>query len=145
MYLAKHLDQTKQNLQWAKVAKVGKVGTTASATKLIHLHQISTSTEFQVTLKTYSFDLSTLPSTLTQPIRTYNRPKSRNRDTWELRLQRLCWSIYTRHLPLLSSSWLSRLTALTWVPCQAPRPNQSELTIGQSRESRKSGYYGFSD
>ena len=124
---------------------MGQVGTTALATMLIHLCQISTSSEFQLTLETYSFDLSTFPITLTKPDRTYISPKLGKWDKWALRLQRLSWPIYTKYLSLLSFSWLSRHTALTWVPSQAPRPNQTELTLVQSWENGTSGHYGFSD
>ena len=63
---------------------MGKVGTTASSIILINPYQISTSTEVRLTLKAYSFDLNTFLSTSTQPICTYNRPKSRNWEKWVL-------------------------------------------------------------
>ena len=76
---------------------------------------------------------------------THNKPKSRNWDKWVLPLKRLSWTIYSRYLPLLSSGWLSRLTALTWVPSQAPQPNQTVLTISQIRETETSGSCPSSD
>ena len=127
------------------VAKLGKVGTTVSATILSNLYQISSPTEFQLSLVTSNFDLSTFPTTWTQPNSTYIRPKMQNWDKWVLQLQRLSWAIYTRYQALVSSSWLSRLPTLTWVPSQPPGPNQTVFTIGQSRETGTSGYYSISD
>ena len=124
---------------------MGQVGATASSTILNNLNQISTSTEFQFTLETCSLDMSTFSSTSTQPDTTYNRPKSWKWDKWDQRLQRLSSPIYTRYLPLLSSRLLSRLAAWTWVPSQAPRPHQTELTIGQTPENGSSGSNGFTD
>ena len=65
---------------------MGHVGPIPLATILTNLFQISTCTEFQLILETSSFDLSTFPSTSTQPNRTYNMPKSRKWDTWVLSL-----------------------------------------------------------
>ena len=74
-----------------------------------------------------------------------NRSKSRNWDEWVLPLLRLSWGIYSRYRHVLSCSWLSRLSALTWIPSKAPRPNQTLLTIGQSRETGTSGSYPSCD
>ena len=106
---------------------------------------IYTSTEFQLTFETYSFDLSTFLSTSVKPNSTYNLPKSRNWDKWVLWLQQLFWAIYTRCLSLVTSNCLSRLAASTWVPCEAPRSSQTVLTISQSRETGTSGSHPFSD
>ena len=65
---------------------MGHVGPIPLATILSDRYHISTSTEFQLTLETFSFDLSTFPSTSTQPNITYNMPKSRKWDTWVLSL-----------------------------------------------------------
>ena len=78
--LSKLLDPTKQYLQQVKVAKLGQVVPTPLATILSNLSQISTYTEFKLTLETFSYDLSTFPSTSTQPNSTYNNSKSRNWD-----------------------------------------------------------------
>ena len=95
--------------------------------------------------RSYPSKLSTFWKTSTQPNGTYNKPKSRNWDKWIILPQRLSWAIYTRYLPLPSSSSLWRLTVLTWVPSLAPRYNQMVLTIGQNRETGRSGSYHGSD
>ena len=111
---------------------------------LTHLYQIPTSTEFQLTLETQSFDLSTFTSISIKPNSTYQASKTRKWVKWVLQLQWLSWFMYTRYLHLLSSIWLWRLTALTWIPSQAPQRNRTEFAIGQRRKSGSSGYYGFS-
>ena len=85
-YLSKHFGPTNQYLQYVNVAKLGQVCPTPLSTILGNLFQISTCTQFQLTLETYSFDLSTLPSTLTQLINTYNKSMLRNWDKWVLPL-----------------------------------------------------------
>ena len=55
-------------------------------------------------------------STSTRPDRTYNRPKTRNWDKWVLPQERISWATYSTYRHALSSSWLSILTASTWVP-----------------------------
>ena len=121
------------------------MGTTASASILSYLYHISNSTEFQLTLETWSIDQSTLPNSSTQPNSTHDRSKSQNWDKWVLPLQRLSWAIYSTYPSLLCSSLLSRLTALTRVLSQTRRPNQTVLTIDQCRETGTSGSYPSSD
>ena len=124
---------------------MGQVGTTASATMLTHLYQIPTSTEFQLTLETQSFDLSTFTGISIKPNSTYQASKTRKWVKWVLQLQWLSWFMYTRYLHLLTSIYLPTLGALTSVLSHEPWPNQIKFTIGQSRESGTIGKYGFSD
>ena len=56
---------------------MGHVGPIPLATILSDQYHKSNSTEFQLTLETFSFDLSTFRSTSTLPNRTYNMRKSR--------------------------------------------------------------------
>ena len=63
-----------------------QVGPIPLATILSNLFQISTCTEFQLILETFSFDLSTFRSTSAQQNRSYNMPKLRKWDTWVLSL-----------------------------------------------------------
>ena len=84
-------------------------------TILSSLFQTSTCTEFQLTLKTFTFDLRTFRYSSTQPNSTYNRSKSRKWDKWVLPLMRVTWAIYPRYRYVLSSRWLSRFSASTRV------------------------------
>ena len=86
-------------------------------------------------LDTYSFDLSTFPSTSTQPNRTYNRTKSRNWDKWVLPHERLSWATYSTYRHVLTSSWILILTALTWVPSYTEKNGWSKLEV-QNFESQ---------
>ena len=112
------------------------MGTTASATVLSNLYQISTFTELQITLETYSFDPSIFRThRFNHTILTIGQSRETRTNKWVMRLQWLSWAFYTIYLPPLSSRWLSRLTVFTWIPSYEARSNQTVLTAGQIRKN----------